>query len=76
MCIYGVNFNGTAIPEGFARKLAKRIKVNGVWFYLKGVATDAEARDMMLVQANNGHRKLHVVERKTAGSPIFGIYCD
>ena len=48
--------------------------VRGMRALLKGVAQSPEERDAMLIQANNGHRKLFVVERKTAAAPWFGIY--
>lgn len=44
-------------------------------YELKGVAQSLAERDAMLVQANNGTRRLHVVARKTAAGIWYGIYC-
>ena len=38
--------------------------------WLSGVATDVASKDAMLIQANNGHRLLFVVER----ADTFGIF--
>jgi hypothetical protein len=46
-----------------------------LWYDLKGVATTPADREAMIVQASNGTRRLHVVERQTAGAPFYGIYC-
>ena len=43
-------------------------------YELKGVGQSPEERDAMLVQANNGHRRLHVVERQTPVGTWYGIY--
>jgi hypothetical protein len=80
--IFGLNFNKTPIPDGYKKKFAARISGKGLvpgytrgdMLRLVGVAGDARSRDHMLIQANNGRRFLHVVERKTAGGPVFGIY--
>lgn len=78
MAIYGLNFNGTHIPDPIARKFRKQIKLPGMTrgenALLAGVATTLPERDHMLVQATNGRRKLHVVEKPTAGAPFYGIY--
>lgn len=97
--IFGINFNGTPIPDGIKRKFAANVrrplhapvcpntgtvdrgnalcrshKCSNVWFRLVGVGQSAEERDAMLIQANNGRRLLHVVERQTAAGPWYGIY--
>lgn len=80
--VYGLNFNGVPIPDAIQRKFSDRMdskfrrvgKDRGCAWRLVGVATDADDKQRMLNQANNGHRKLHVVERKTAGGLFFGIY--
>lgn len=90
--IYGINFNGVAIPPAIKRKFAaeKVIYVDPPKYFppgeyqsvrsrrrktlLKGVATSAEEKDWMLSVADNGHRKFHVEERKTAGGVWYGIY--
>jgi hypothetical protein len=75
MAIYGLNFNGTRIPDT-APRFAQRMKLraNGTSysvgfdkacdFVLQGVCnTDAEA-DAMITQADNGHRKIHLIKRQ------------
>ena len=87
MAIYGINFNGKPIPDGIQRKFTRWLKRNrhtGVLypvnadsscdFTLQAVAQSPAERDACLVQANNGHRQFHVVERKTAGGIWYGIY--
>lgn len=100
MPIFGLNFNGTQIPEGYQRRFARRVKalscghavasgaklgewgrceicnekVKVEWFVLQGVCSSPEEKNAMLIQANNGHRKLHVETRKTAGHEFYGIY--
>jgi len=80
--IYGINFNGSLIPDGVRKKFAAYTDAKGrsvgadrscAW-RLIGVATSAQEKDAMLIQATNGHRKLRVVERKTAGASFFGVY--
>lgn len=44
------------------------------WFELKGIGQSKEERDAMLIQANNGTRRLHVEERQTASGVWYGIY--
>jgi hypothetical protein len=72
--IYGLNFNGTQIPEGVARKFRKLLNLDGRKADLQGVAQSPEERDVMLVTAQNGHRKLHVVQKATAAGVWYGIY--
>ena len=84
--IYGLNFNRTQIPETIKRRFARTTRIalpesyrtrrnqTHSRAYLAGVATDSASRDAMLIQAQNGHRLLHVVERKTAGAAFYGIY--
>lgn len=111
--VFGLNFNGTAIPDGPAfRKFPKQVKrlacnhnadfsfvtprvgqkvlcslctesagtevtamkTEVVYFRLQGIGQSPDERDLMLIQANNGHRRLHVETRKTAGGNWFGIY--
>jgi hypothetical protein len=86
--IYGINFTGKkepgytdmGFPPDFARKFRKslRLKVEGMprmsTARLVGIADSERSRDDMLIQANNGHRRLYVVERKTAGPTLYGIY--
>jgi hypothetical protein len=77
--IYGLNFNGKHIPDGPAfRKFPKQIKLPGMgrgeYAHLKGIGQSTEERDLMLIQANNGHRALHVEARQTAGGIWYGVY--
>jgi hypothetical protein len=78
MAIYGSNFGALPIPDGVARHFRKELKLPGMArgerARLQGVAQSEAERDAMLVQATNGSRKLHVVTRRTAGAPWFGIY--
>lgn len=77
MAIYGLNFNRTEIPDGVRRKFARKWRIAPrVYLYLQGVGQSPEERDMMLVQANNGHRRLHVEVRKTPAGEWYGIYCS
>ncbi len=78
--IYGMNFNRTPIPPAIKRKFAKRVRMTKpgqkpvVWAELAGVAQSLAERNEMIIQANNGHRKLHVEVRQTAAGPWYGIY--
>ena len=45
-----------------------------IFAYLHGVGQSKMERDVMLLQADNGRRKLHVEERKTANGIWYGIY--
>lgn len=73
--IYGMNFNKQGIPPGIARKFAKRVRVpDGPMARLVGVGQNKAERDAMLIMAQNGHRKLHVRERRTASTVWYGIY--
>ena len=75
MAMYGLNFNRTEIPPGVKKKFAQRVTVTrGVKGTLQGVAQSPEERDLMLTQATNGRRNLHVETRKTPAGPWFGIY--
>jgi hypothetical protein len=79
MAIYGINFNGKSIPDGAAfRKFPKRIKLPGMgrgeYAELKGIGQSEIEKNAMLIQANNGHRNLHVEVRQTAGGLWYGIY--
>lgn len=72
--IFGLNFNRTELPPGYAKRFRKRLVLNGVRYQLQGIAESPLERDDMLVQATNGTRKLHVEVRRTAGPTLFGIY--
>lgn len=76
--IYGINFNGTQIPDAIRRKFVKQLKLpempRGYRASLVGVGQSEKERDDMLIQATNGHRKLHVVEKQTAAGIWYGIY--
>jgi len=76
--IWGINFNGQAIPPGFEKKFKKRIKIawlpRGHHYHLVGVADSITSRNDMLIQADNGHRLLHVEIRKTGGPTLYGVY--
>lgn len=74
--IYGYNFNGSPIPPEIKRRFAERLRLKPkVWGVLAGVGETPQERDAMLLVANNGHRKLHVVERSVANKGIvYGIY--
>ena len=73
--IYGINFNGQPIPDGIKRKFAREIRIRPkVRAVLAGVGQSQTERDVMLVTASNGHRKLHVVERSTAAGTWYGVY--
>jgi len=55
--IYGLNFNGRAIPQHLRKRFALTHRhVDGYRYDLKGICeTEAEAAAMR-IQANNGHR--------------------
>lgn len=80
--IYGLNFNGTSIPPGIKSKFKRRLRLAkrivgyspAVFGLLQGVGQSVEERDIMLVQANNHRRRLHVEERKGADGTWYGIY--
>ena len=74
--IYGINFNGNQIPPGYARKFRKEVKIDwlprGHRYRLVGVADTIESRNAMLIQADNGHRLLHIETRRTGGPVLYG----
>jgi len=88
--IYGINFrpkqpdtDSMGFPPGYARKFRKicRLTILGddgkyrvVSYRLVGICETEDEKRSMLEQANNGHRKLHVETRKTAGPILYGIY--
>ena len=76
--IYGINFNGTELPAGYARKFAKTYKFPGAprghRARLVGIADTVQSKDTMIVQASNGHRRLFVHTKPTAGPTLYGIY--
>lgn len=78
MAIYGVNFNGTQIPDGVRRKFRRELKLPGMrrgeYALLVGVAQSDDERDEMLVQGTNGTRRLHVEPRQTVAGVWYGIY--
>lgn len=69
--VYGLSFNRTAIPDYLRRYFRKRL--TGGWA-LEGVATTVESRDLMLVQADNGHRKLRTMPKQTRFGQVWGVY--
>lgn len=77
--VFGLNFNSTHIPPGWKRKFRDRVKIEwltlrGSYYHLVGVATTKDDMHHMLIQANNGHRLLHVEERQAASGKCYGIY--
>jgi len=76
--IYGVNFNGSEIPEGIKRRFRERVKLPGMkrgeYAYLKGVGQSVAERDAMLVTMDNGRRKAVIEERQTLVGVWYGIY--
>lgn len=73
--IYGLNFNGTQIPEGVRRKFAKTIRCpDGRKADLQGVGQSGEERDVMVSAAQRPGRDLHIVQRATAGGSWYGVY--
>jgi hypothetical protein len=75
--IHGLNFNGTQIPPEHWRLFRESIlhPETRVQMRLAGTCDSALERDQMLVQANNGHRKLFLVSRvNPTGVLIFAIY--
>lgn len=79
MAIYGLNFNGTHIPDGPAfRKFPKRIKLPGMgrgqYAVLRGIGQSPVERDAMFINMDNGKRCIHVEARQTAGGVWYGVY--
>ncbi len=76
--IYGLNFNGTQIPEGVKRRFAERVKLPGMkrgeYAYLKGVGQSSVERDAMLAVADNQKRKVIIEERQTLNGVWYGLY--
>jgi uncharacterized Ntn-hydrolase superfamily protein len=68
MTAYGVNFGYPSFPEGkFARRLNAQFKAigynrNATWV-LAGMTDDDALLKVMLVNVNNGKRKIHTVQR-------------
>lgn len=76
--IYGLNFNGTQIPAEVAKRFHKEhgSRREGTWVRLQGVCNTKEEHDMMLIQADNGHRTLDSVgPRKIGEETWYAIYC-
>lgn len=72
--IYGLNFNRTKIPVEVSARFAKRLALRkgslvgvgsnqGCAYSLQGVCQTQDELTRMLIQANNSHRRFHVVER-------------
>lgn len=73
--IFGLNFNGTQIPDGVKRKFAARVRIQpAVYAQLVGIGQSPEERDAMITQATNGKRRLHVETRTTPAGDWYGIY--
>jgi hypothetical protein len=70
--IYGINFNGTRIPEQALAVLPTKVKVKGVRFELKGACETKDELDAMLITANNGHRALH----SEHSGDWYGVYTN
>lgn len=71
---YGINFGSGHIPPHVKRLFASRKYFDGGkgsdWYTLQGVCETQEECDEMLIQANNGHRRLRWVKRHN----WFAIY--
>lgn len=79
--IYGLNFNGTQIPQPARRKFKERIKIEwlprGHYYRLVGVCDSLESVRGAFIQADNGHRLIHVEVRRAPISmtgKVYGIY--
>jgi hypothetical protein len=70
--IYGLNFNGTSIPDHLVKRFAKQISGR---LRLHGVCTHKTEVDTMRMQTDNGRRQIKVVERHTKDGQIYGVYC-
>ena len=82
MPIYGLNFNRTALPE-IPKPFAKRIKLraNGTSYavgsdkacdlVLQGLCNTDHEAGMMISQANNGRRQIHIQKR----DGWVAVYC-
>lgn len=68
--IYGLNFNGSHIPEQIKRRFAAKVRVDGHRYDLQGVAENENDLNWMLGQASNGRRKLHTEVR----GKLTGVY--
>lgn len=82
MAIYGINFNGTRIPDDASKKFAKRLKHRhgklvrvsnneSCDYILQGVCNDDAEYQRMHIQADNGHRQIMAVRR----GKWIGVYC-
>lgn len=73
--IYGLNFNGTIIPDGVRKKFKQRLKApDGRRADLAGVGQSPDERDAMIAAASRPGRDLHVVSKQTAAGTWYGIY--
>jgi hypothetical protein len=85
--IYGLNFNGTHLPEQ-SKKFAARLKVNkttgnvyavgsdkGCDYILSGMCNNLLEVNRMINQADNGHRQIRTTERLINKVSWYGIYC-
>ena len=76
--IYGLNFNMTEIPSGWAKRFRKRIPIKwlprGQAYRLQGVATSWIEVCAMLHQAHNGRRLIHIEKRPFDKEFVYGVY--
>jgi hypothetical protein len=76
--IFGLNFNGTQIPPAIKARFAAYIRLpnmpRGQRARLVGACATEDEKAIMLSQADNGHRRLHVEERKAVHGKFYGIY--
>lgn len=70
---FGINWGLGAIPDAWRRKLGNCKWFDGQMYQLQGLAFSREQADYMVVIATNG-QQIRVVERKTAGGNVWGIY--
>lgn len=73
--IYGLNFNGTIIPDGVRKKFKQKLRCpDGRMADLQGVGQSGEERDVMVSVAQRPGRDLHIVSRQTAAGMWYGVY--
>jgi hypothetical protein len=60
---YGINFGLPPVPKGLFVERIKRPDGTKGWLWLQGIADNSSQCDMMCVQAQNGNRMIHTVNR-------------
>jgi hypothetical protein len=74
--IYGLNFNGSHIPDHVRMRFAQRRSFGkGMLMQLQGVCNTNEEAQVMRIQADNGSRRVFTTRpRKVGRDQWYGVY--